>query len=132
MKEIPQLLEFPCHGLFSFVGVGKSIFFIRIVFENFLTHWAVVKRILRYLKGILFHGLLLQPAPISKPMALYAFCDADWASDIEDRRSTSGAAIFLGSNLISWWSQKQKVTARSSTEAEYHSLAQTSTELTWI
>ena len=41
------------------------------------SHWTVVKRILRYLKGILFHGLLLQPAPISKPMALYAFCDAD-------------------------------------------------------
>ena len=65
-------------------------------------------------------------------MALYAFCGADWASDIDDRRSTSGVAIFLGSNLISWWSRKQQVTARSSTEAEYRSLAQTSTELTWI
>ena len=96
------------------------------------SHWAVVKRILRYLKGTIFHGLFLQPASVSKPMALYAFCDADWASDIDDRHSTSGAAIFLGSNLISWWSRKQKVTARSSTEAEYRSLAQTSTELTWI
>jgi len=57
----------------------------------------------------LFHGLLLQPAPISKPMAFYAFCDADWASDIDGKRSTQGAAIFLGANLISWWSRKQKV-----------------------
>ena len=78
------------------------------------------------------HVLLLQPTSIAKPLAFYAFCDADWASDVDDRRSTSRAAIFLGPNLISWWSRKQKVTTRSSTEAEYCSLAQFSTELTWI
>ena len=96
------------------------------------SHWTVVKRILRYLKGTLFHGLLLQPTSVTKPLVIRAFCDADWASDVDDRRSTSGTAIFLGPNLISWWSRKQKVTARSSTEAEYRSIAQTSTELTWI
>ena len=82
------------------------------------SNWAVVKRILRYLKGTLSHGLLLQPASMMKPLALYAFCDADWASDVDDRLSTSGDAIFLGSNLISWWSLKQKVTARFSIEAD--------------
>ena len=96
------------------------------------SHWTVVKRILRYLKGTLSHGLLLQPTSIAKPLNIRAFCDADWASDVDDRRSTSGVAIFLSPNLISWWSCKQKVTASSNIEVEYHSITQTSTELTWI
>ena len=72
------------------------------------------------------------PTSITKPLVIHAFCDTDWASDVDDRRSNSGAAKFLGPNLISWWSHKQKVTARSSTETEYRSIAQTSSELTWI
>ena len=80
----------------------------------------------------MFHGLLLQHAFVKNPLAIRAFCDVDWASDLDDRRSTSGTSIFLGPNLVSWWSRKQKVTARSSTEAEYHKIAHTSIELTWI
>ena len=69
-------------------------------------HWTVVKRILRYLKGTLFHGLLLQPTSVTKPLVILAFCDVDLASNVDDMRSTSGTTIFLGPNLISWWSRK--------------------------
>lgn len=57
------------------------------------SHWRAIKRILGYLKGTLYHGLLLQPAPNAGSFSLNAYCDADWASDPNDRCSTSGYCI---------------------------------------
>src|ERR1044072_409456 len=95
-------------------------------------HWKAVKRILRYLKGTIDQGLLLRKAKSGQPFPITACCDADWASDPVDRRSTSGSCVFLGPNLVSWGSKKQTLVARSSTEAEYRSLANTAAEVLWI
>lgn len=85
-------------------------------------NWKVIKRIPRYLKGTVSFGLLLHPANATLPLSIQAFCDADWALDPGDRRSTSGSCIYLGPILISWWSKRQQLVVRSSTEAEYRSL----------
>ncbi|KAJ4771019.1 Gag/pol [Rhynchospora pubera] len=93
------------------------------------SHWDAVKRILRYINGTLTHGLTLKPS--TNPI-LHAYSDSDWAGCKDDRRSTSGYAIFLGPNLISWSAKKQTTVSRSSTEAEYRALALASAELVWL
>ena len=50
------------------------------------------------------------------------FSDADWAGDIDDRKSTSGYLFQVGGASISWKSKKQSCVALSMAEAEYMSL----------
>jgi hypothetical protein len=65
-------------------------------------------------------------------MIVSAFSDADWAGSIDDRRSTGGFAIYLGSNLISWSVRKQATVSWSSTEVEYKAMTNATTEVIWV
>jgi hypothetical protein len=61
-------------------------------------HWNAVKRILRYVAGTLRYGLHFYK---NSPLHIHSYSDADWAGNIDDRRSTSGFCVYLGRNLVS-------------------------------
>lgn len=102
------------HILSQFVSAPTSV------------HYAALLRVLR---GTIRRSLLFSS---TSSLELRAYTDADWAGDPTDRRSTTGFCIFLGSSLISWRSKKQAVVSRSSTEAEYRAMADTSAEIVWL
>ncbi|WMV28413.1 hypothetical protein MTR67_021798 [Solanum verrucosum] len=63
---------------------------------------------------------------------LTAYCDADWASCPNNRKSITGYMVVYGNSLISWKAKKQETISRSSAEAEYRSLASTVAEVVWL
>jgi hypothetical protein len=79
-------------------------------------HFQAAKRIVRYIKGTIDYGLKFCQV---KNSILHGYFDIDWASCVDDMRSTSGYCFSFGSTIFSWSSKKQEVIAQSTTEAEY-------------
>ena len=92
------------------------------------SHWMAIKRILRYLKGTLHLKLQLGGQNIK----LTGYCDADWAGDVSERRSTTGYAFMLGDGVVSWSSKRQPTVALSTTEAEYMATSHCTREAMWL
>jgi hypothetical protein len=67
------------------------------------SHLIVVTRILKYLKGTMTYGLWY---PRSQNVQLTAYSDVDWENCVDERKSTSGGAFFLGDSLVAWISKK--------------------------
>jgi hypothetical protein len=92
-------------------------------------HMDAVGRILQYLKSAPGRGLMFSK---NGHLDIEGYTDANWAGNLFDRKSKSGYFTFVGGNLVTWRSKKQKVVALSSAEAEFKGMAKGLCELLWI
>ncbi|KAH9779116.1 hypothetical protein KPL71_007601 [Citrus sinensis] len=93
------------------------------------SHLAAVKRIIRFVSGIVNDGIWYTNDTNS---SLAGYSDADWAGNIDDRKSTTGGCFYLGNNLVSWHSKKQSSISFSTAEAEYIAAGSCCTQLVWM
>ncbi|XP_059077013.1 uncharacterized mitochondrial protein AtMg00810-like [Cryptomeria japonica] len=57
--------------------------------------------------------------PRTNDFTLVGITDSDWVGCIDDHKSTSGAAFFLGDCLVAWHNKKQDCVTLSTVESEY-------------
>jgi hypothetical protein len=88
-----------------------------------------VKRILRYLKGTKDYRLRLGG---TTEVSLTGYCDADWAGDVDERKSTTGYVFLIGNGVVSWKSKRQPTPALSTAEAEYQAATSATQEALWM
>ncbi|KAH9651968.1 retrovirus-related pol polyprotein from transposon RE1 [Citrus sinensis] len=94
-----------------------------------MQHLMACKRVLKYLKETQDYGLKFVN---DGDLKITTFTDADWGSDLDDRKSIGAYCVYLGNNLISWSSKKQTVVTKSSAESEYRALASAASEIAWL
>ncbi|KAM1912364.1 hypothetical protein ACFX14_000440 [Malus domestica] len=92
-------------------------------------HMDAVTRILRYLKMAPSRSMFFSK---NGHLNVEGYTDANWVGSITDWRSISGYFTFVGGNLVTWRSKKQKVVVRSSAEAEFRGMSHVVCELLWL
>uniref|UniRef100_A0A1Y1L115 Retrovirus-related Pol polyprotein from transposon TNT 1-94 n=1 Tax=Photinus pyralis TaxID=7054 RepID=A0A1Y1L115_PHOPY len=120
--------------MYLMVGSRPDICFAISYFSSYQDRctdeiWSYLKRVLRYLQSTISLGLeyVRQNEP-----SLVCFVDADWASNVNDRKSVSGFLFKNFGNVICWSSRKQNCISLSSTEAELTALCSAVREGLWL
>ena len=96
-----------------------------------MTHLIVVKKIIKYVSGtcdfVLFYSK-------ESNVSLVGYSDADWASNADDRKSTTGGCYYVGTNLVAWMSKKikKKFVSLSIAEAKYIDVGCCCSQLLWM
>lgn len=92
-------------------------------------HWEAVKWILRYIRGTTDFGLWFKKG---EGFRVEGYSDADYATDLDRRRSVTGYLFQVGNNTVSWRSGLQPIVALSTTESEYMALNEAAKEALWL
>lgn len=93
-----------------------------------IDHWTKAKHVLRYLRHTQ-HQSIRYDSPV-KTVTMYS--DSDFSQCPITRRSVTGYVAVMGGGAGSWMSQRQKVVALSTTEAEYMACADAARHISWI
>ena len=133
MKGVPYLAAVGSL-MYAMLGTRPDLAFAVGVVSRYSSdprpeHWAAVKRILRYLKGTREVALRYVGG---MTVSLVGYSDADWGSDHETRRSTTGYIFKINCAAVTWQSKRQPTVALSSTEAEFMSASQAASEAMWL
>ncbi|KXZ40994.1 hypothetical protein GPECTOR_1030g305 [Gonium pectorale] len=91
-------------------------------------HLGAAKGVLRYLAGTKEKGLMYGAGPYK----LEGYCDADYAGDLDTRRSTTGYVFVIGGGAICWQSKLQQTVALSTVEAEYMAASAATRQALWL
>ena len=81
----------------------------------YLYHWSIVKRVLKYRRGITHYVLCYG----GLDLRLHGYTNENYAGDMDKRKSTFAYTFLLGGGAISWCSKKQSVMALLIMDAEY-------------
>ncbi|XP_074347489.1 secreted RxLR effector protein 161-like [Apium graveolens] len=122
-------------GLRYLVHTRPDIAYVVGIVSHFMErptmmHLQAVKRIMRYIRGTLDHGLIYLRD--SGNNMLTGYSDSDLAGHLDDRRSTGGMVFYLNESIITWVSQKQKCVALSSCEAEFMAATTAACQGIWL
>lgn len=95
-------------------------------------HWEAVKRIFAYLSGTVHYGICFGGTGVAnESYPLKGFTDADFASDLTARKSTTGVLFLFHGGPVSWGSRRQRATALSTTD-EFYAASEGAREAIWL
>ena len=97
-----------------------------------MTHFIAVKKIIKYVSGtcdfVLFYSK-------ESNVSLVRYSDVDWASNVDDRKSTTGGYYYVGTNLVAWMSNFFFfffLVSLSIAEAKYIAAGSCCSQLLWM